>query len=168
MWGLYIEDSLHRSFETALINIARWEMRVLIWGEGNTWKYLFLGQCIIESGNKYNYWAVLRNKKNWDVGICSEISTIYLLSPAMLNCLKLVERGLEELIRLEFSGVQIAKVKQVRHFSVLMRRPLRRLYMVLQSKLRKKLKSDRGEWTRNIRTAQGIRPHNETKLQGGC
>lgn len=166
MWGLYIEGSLHRLFETALIIIAKWEMRVLIWGEGNTLKYLFSRQCIIESGNKYNFWAGVREKQDWEVGICSEISTIYLLSPKMLNCLKLVERGLEELLRLEF--IQIAKVKQVRYFSVLMRKPLRRLYMVLQSKLGKKLKSDRGAWTRNVRTAQGIRPHNENKLQAGC
>lgn len=139
-------------------------MRILIWGEGNTLKYLFPRQCIIESGN-YNFWAVVREKQDWEGEICSEVSTIYLLSAAVLNCLKVIERGLEELLRLEF--IQIAKVKQVRHLSVLMRKPLRRLYLVLQSKLGRKLKSDRGAWTKNIRLAQGIRPH-ENKFQGGC
>lgn len=68
-------------------------------GRGNTLKYLFSRRCIIKPGNKY-FWAVVREKQDWEVGICSEIDTIYLLSPAMLNCLKLVERGLEELFRL--------------------------------------------------------------------
>lgn len=40
--------------------------------------------------------------------------------------------------------------------------------MVSESKLRRKMKLDRGGRTTNIRMVQGIRPHSENKVQVSC